>query len=95
MHAGKPCGALFCSVCLLAGIARAKEVVWSGAVNANWDTATENWQAGGAPATFAVRDDARFTDDAVGKSVTAASLAVGRIVFSNDAAYVLNGGGTV
>lgn len=79
---------------LFTGLSHTAEVEWTGTVNSSWDTTTANWWMGGAPATFAVRDHTCFTDAAVNRSVTAGNLAVGRIVFSNDAAYVLNGGGS-
>lgn len=94
MSTAKHCLIVMGFALLSVGLSHAAEVEWTGAVDSTWDTTTANWRADGAPATFAVRDDTLFTDAAVNKSVTAGSLAVGKIVFSNDTPYVLNGGGT-
>lgn len=81
-------------ICVLAGALNAADVVWTGAVNSTWDTSTLNWLAGDESAAFAARDNVVFDDTSANATVTAGNLAVGRIVFSNEAAYVLNGGGT-
>ena len=73
-------------VCLLAGTLNATDVVWTGAVDSTWDTSTLNWLAGGERAAFAARDNVVFDDTSANATVTAGNLAVGRIVFSNDAA---------
>jgi hypothetical protein len=55
---------------------------------------TLNWLSGGESAGFCRTRQCHLDDTSANKTVTAGGFAVGRIVFSNDADYVLNGGGT-
>lgn len=86
-------------------------VVWTGAVNKNWDYQTNNFQIDGTPTSFVANDEVIFPSDAVNKSVTLTDLMVtngvrfthdsGTYVFSGDGGFsgtgdfVMNGKGNV
>ena len=86
-------------------------VVWTGAVNKNWDYQTNNFQIDGTPTSFVANDEIIFPSEAVTKSVTLTDLMVtngvrfthesGTYVFSGDGGFsgagdfVMNGKGSV
>ncbi|BCU79451.1 autotransporter-associated beta strand repeat-containing protein [Luteolibacter sp. LG18] len=60
-------------------------ITWSGALTANWDTATLNWQTGGAQVAFAPGTAVLF-DDSSGSATTinvAAPVTPSSVVFNN------------
>lgn len=86
-------------------------VVWTGAVNKNWDYQTNNFQIDGTPTSFVANDEVIFPSDAVNKNVNLTDLMVtngvrfthesGTYVFSGDGGFsgagdfVMNGKGSV
>lgn len=70
---------------------------WSGSVNSNWDTTTQNWLAGGNPATYANGAPVQFFDGAhTGTVNLTTTLSPNGVTVSNAALnYTFNGSGQI
>ncbi|MDF9827905.1 TonB-dependent receptor [Ereboglobus sp. PH5-10] len=81
---------------LLAGNALAQNsLVWTGATDANWDTATQNWTIGpgGAASAFANGDTVRFDDTSSTTSVSIpAAVSPGAITVNKGGDFAFAGG---
>jgi autotransporter-associated beta strand protein len=71
----------------------ATTLIWSGAVNGTWDTATANWVNSGAAATFADGNTAFFGDTGANATVNlSASRSPGNVIVNNSAVNYTIGG---
>lgn len=73
--------------CLVACGAAAKDLTWTGATGANWDTTSQNWVLTGTttPAKFANGDNVTFDDSCAGTSCKiAANVTPGALVVRRD-----------
>ncbi len=71
-------------------------ISWAGAVNANWDTNTANWNIGGYLGTFGTGDFVTFADGAANPTISVAGAGVSpaSVTISNSVtAYSFSGGG--
>jgi autotransporter-associated beta strand protein len=74
--------------------ASAAALIWSGAVNGTWDTATANWLNGGAAAVFADGNAAIFDDSASANTAISlpANRSPGSVIFNNSSKnYTISG----
>ena len=70
-------------------------LVWTGAVNSNWDNSTGNW-SGAAPNRFYPFDAVTFDQTAVAGTINLAGIAAPRsITVTGPVSYSWNGGGTL
>ena len=75
------------AACLAVSSAAAKDLTWTGATGANWDTTSQNWVLTGTttPATFANGDNVTFDDSCAGTSCKiAADVTPGALVVRRD-----------
>ena len=70
---------------------------WTGSANGNWDTGSQNWLAGGNPATYANGDSVQFLDGAHTSTVNlTTTLLPNSITVSNASpSYTFNGSGQI
>jgi len=68
---------------------------WTGSANGNWDTTSQNWLAGGSPATYANGDSVQFLDGAATTTVNlTTTLSPNSLTVSNTSPdYTFNGSG--
>jgi autotransporter-associated beta strand protein len=69
-------------------------LVWSGAINGNWDTTTANWLANGVPAVYQNGSPVQFDDTALSNTTVTVSAPVSpaSVVVSNTVLnYLLSG----
>ena len=69
-------------------------MIWSGAVNANWDTTTTNWMTNGVSATYQDGNPVLFNDTALSNTTVTVSapMSPASIIVSNSAkSYAISG----
>lgn len=76
--------------------AAAADVVWTGAVDGNWDYKTKNFSIGNMPTEFVQNDEVVFNDNASVKTITINDKMVQKkVTFNNNDVYTVNGSGAI
>ena len=99
---GNRCRGTFAVLLVLAGGLQSafslNLLIWSGAINNNWDETTANWMEAGTPVTFQPNDNVTFNDSSSGSGSVniVLNVAPGSVTVNNSAVnYTLGGPGII